>query len=415
MERKKVISALWFGMAALMVLTAALLCSCTGQQNTAAASAGGAVPAADEAAGQPTEKPSSGGLTLEALTLEQKVGQLFMVRPDALDPTQTRERINAADAAGVTELTEPMRETLAHCPVGGICQFGKNIESPEQLLRFNQALQSASDIPLLLAVDEEGGRVARLANHQAFDLPHYQSAAAVGETGDPREAYEMGRTIGAYLREYGFNMDFAPVADVNTNPDNPVIGTRAFSADCETAAAMALEMARGLESQGVLPTFKHFPGHGDTAEDSHTGLAVSRRTKEELLHCELLPYQQAAAGKGPAEYAVMVGHIAVPELTGDDVPASLSAQIVTCLLRQELNAAGSLVVTDSLAMQAITDAYGPGEAAVAALEAGCDLLLMPDGLEDAYQAVLTAVRQGRISERRLDESVGRILQIKQQF
>lgn len=415
MERKKAISALRLRMAALMVSTAALLCSCARQQNPAAASAGSAASPAATEADQPAAEPASGSLTLDALTLEQKVGQLFMVRPDALDPTQTQEQINAADAAGVTELTEPMRETLARCPVGGICQFGKNIESPDQLLQFNQALQSASDIPLLLAVDEEGGRVARLANHPAFDLPRYQSAAAVGDTGDPQQAYEMGRTIGAYLREYGFNMDFAPVADVNTNPDNPVIGTRAFSADCETAAVMALEMAKGLESQGILPTFKHFPGHGDTAEDSHTGLAVNRRTKEELLRCELLPYRQAAAGSGPAEYAVMVGHIAVPELTGNAVPASLSAQVVTGLLRQELDAAGSLVVTDSLAMQAITDAYGPGEAALAALEAGCDLLLMPDGLEEAYRAVLAAVQEGRISEQRLDESVGRILQVKQRF
>ena len=186
-----------------------------------------------------TPAPTAAPAPADALTPEEKVGQLFIIRPDALDLTLPQETINDAKADGVTTLTDAMRETLQAYPVGGICQFGKNITDPEQLAQFNADLQAASRTPLFIAVDEEGGAVARLANHPAFDLPQYESAAAVGASGDPSDAYAMGQTIGAYLKVYGFNMDFAPDADVNTNPDNPIIGTRAFSSDAATAAEMA--------------------------------------------------------------------------------------------------------------------------------------------------------------------------------
>ena len=156
----------------------------------------------------------------DALTLEEKVGQLFIVRPDALDLSLSQETINDAKADGVTAVTNDVRRALQQYPVGGICQFGKNIESPSQLARFNKELQDASATPLFIAVDEEGGLIARLANNDAFTLPRYASAAAVGASGDPEDARAMGQTIGAYLKEYGFNMDFAPDADVNTNPDH---------------------------------------------------------------------------------------------------------------------------------------------------------------------------------------------------
>ena len=173
-----------------------------------------------------TPAPTAAPAPADALTPEEKIGQLFIIRPDALDLTLPQETINDAKADGVTMLTDAMRETLQAYPVGGICQFGKNITDPEQLAQFNADLQAASRTPLFIAVDEEGGAVARLANHPAFDLPQYESAAAVGASGDPADACAMGQTIGAYLKEYGFNMDFAPDADVNTNPDNPITGTR---------------------------------------------------------------------------------------------------------------------------------------------------------------------------------------------
>ena len=353
-----------------------------------------------------TPAPTTAPAPADALTPEEKIGQLFIIRPDALDLTLPQETINDAKADGVTTLTDAMRETLQTYPVGGICQFGKNITDPEQLAQFNADLQAASRTPLFIAVDEEGGAVARLANHPAFDLPQYESAAAVGASGDPADACAMGQTIGAYLKEYGFNMDFAPDADVNTNPDNPIIGTRAFSSDAVTAAEMAAAAADGLRTGGILPTLKHFPGHGDTAEDSHTALAVTYKTLDELQACELLPF---AADTGL--HAVMVGHIAAPNVTGDGTPATLSPQLVALIPDAE----NTLIVTDSLAMDAITAAYTPGEAAVQALQAGCDVLLMPNSLPEAYAAVLEAVQNGTISEERLDRSVNKILLYKQQF
>ena len=398
-----------------VVLLAGTLCACGAQPAAQSAvtlpmatEQPGAVdlPEEPEATPQPTPRPDITSLTTADLTLEEKVGQLFIVRPDALDLTLPQETIDDAKADGVTELTDAMRGTLQKYPVGGVCQFGKNIESPAQIKAFNAFLQEASDIPLFITVDEEVGAVARLANNDAFDLPRYTSAAAIAEYGAGNVNF-IGSTIGSFLHMYGFNMDFAPVADVNTNPDNPIIGTRAFSSDPAVAAECAVAMAKGLAGEGILPTFKHFPGHGDTAEDSHTGLAYSYRTVDELAACELLPFE-AAAEAGP--HAVMVGHIVVPELTGD-TPATLSAAAIALVPDAE----NTLIVTDSLAMGAITDSYTPGEAAVLALQAGCDVLLMPSGLADAYDAVLAAVQDGTISEQRLDESVAKILRMKAQF
>ena len=369
----------------LPIMLIAMLCAC-------AAAPQSTVPL-------PYAAPSAAPTPDSALTLEQKVGQLFIVRPDALELTLAQETINDAKADGVTELTDAMRDALRTYPVGGICQFGKNITDPEQIKRFNNDLQAACQTPLFIAVDEEGGRVSRLANSPAFDLPQYKNGAIT-------DARAMGQDIGGYLKQYGFNMDFAPVADVNTNPDNPVIGDRAFSSDAETAAQMVAEAAQGLREHGILPTLKHFPGHGDTKEDSHTALAVTHKTLAELQDCEFLPF---AADSGL--HAVMVGHIAAPNVTGDMTPATLSPELVGLVPDAE----NTLIVTDSLSMEAITATYTPGEAAVQALQAGCDLLLMPNGLPEAYNAVLQAVKDGTLSEERLDRSIDKILRYKAVF
>lgn len=422
-----------FARLAEAALALTLLCSCTPAPGAArpTPTPQPETPATSEPAVSPTSTPAQEqtpapdpateeadlvAALLQQMTLREKVGQLFMIRPDSLDLAIPQEEINDEHADGVTALSDAMRQTLQDYPVGGICQFGKNITDPQQIAQFNADLQAASKIPLLISVDEEGGVVARLANHPAFDLPQYESAAAVGETGDPEAAREMGATIGAYLKDYGFTMDFAPDADVYTNPANTVIGTRAFSQDAATAAAMAGAMAQGLQEQGVLPTLKHFPGHGDTAEDSHSGLAYNHRTKEEMLQCEFLPFLQPTQGEnGIGPHAIMVGHIAAPALDGD-TPASLSYPIVTELLHGELLQGGDvLVVTDSLAMGAITEQYTPAEAAVQALNAGCDILLMPNGLTEAFDGVVAAVENGTVSEERLNESVARILRVKQQY
>lgn len=343
----------------------------------------------------PTNPPDPMELLLDSMSLKEKVGQLFIVGPEQLTGNGT-----------VTDMTPELSRALEAYPVGGILLFAANILSPEQITRLNRELQEASALPLFLAVDEEGGRVARLAKNPAFQLPSYKSAAAVGASGNPEDALEMGRTIGGYLKQFDFNLDFAPVADVNTNPNNPIIGNRAFSADPAVAAQMSAAFAAGLGEQGILATFKHFPGHGDTNQDSHTGLAVSYRTREELESCEWLPFREATGRD-----LVMTAHVALPGLTGDMTPATLSREIVTGILREELGFAG-LIITDAMNMGAIVESYGSAEAAIAALEAGCDILLVPHNLPEAFEAVIAAVEDGRLSEQWLDSTVRRILEFK---
>ncbi len=341
----------------------------------------------------PTE-PSPVDILLQSMTIREKVGQLFIIQPEALD------------SGALTATTDNTLKYMEKYPVGGIIMFSKNITSPQQITVFNAALQDASKIPLFLSVDEEGGLVARLARNSAFNLPKYKNAATVGDTADPSAALEMGNTIGAYLRTYGFNMDFAPVADVNTNPKNPVIGTRAFSSDANTAALLARAAADGLSQQGVIPVFKHFPGHGDTAQDSHNGIAITHKSEDELRMCEWIPFQKASSRD-----CVMIGHIAVPSLTGDNTPATMSPALVTDILKTQLDFNG-LVITDSLSMGAITDSYSSAEAALAALQAGCHILLIPQNFQEAFEGVASAVESGTFPESQLDEIVAKILHFK---
>lgn len=208
--------------------------------------------------------------------------------------------------------------------------FRQNVKSPEQLKKLLADFQAASGTGLLTAVDEEGGSVARLANASGFDLPQYQSAQAVGTTGDPANARAMGQIIGGYLKTYGLNLDFAPVADVNTNPANTVIGNRAFSSDPAVAAQMVASAVQGFHDAGILCTLKHFPGHGDTAEDSHYGTASSTKTWAEMRETELKPF---AAGIAAGADVVMTAHITTPNATQDGLPASLSYTMLTERLR----------------------------------------------------------------------------------
>ena len=355
----------------------------------------------------PTE-PDPLVLQLEAMTLEEKVGQLFMVTPGTLGLPQIKAPMEALSQEQLSQMENTIREIFAKYPVGGIVQFAADLYSPEQITAYNALLQRAAEIPLFLGIDEEGGTVARLANHSAFDLPQYQSAGAVGASGNPEDALKMGQTIGAYLGEYGFNMDFAPVADVNTNPNNPVIGNRAFSSDCNVAGQMAKAMAEGLEEQGIVPVFKHFPGHGDTAQDSHEEVAYSNKTLEELQACEFIPFSGLTENQ-----CVMVGHIALPEVTGDMTPATLSSEIVTGLLREKLGFRG-LILTDSMVMEAITDNYSSAEASLLALEAGCQIILQPADFPSAFAGVVEAVEAGTFPEEQLNAVVLQILRFKQE-
>lgn len=337
---------------------------------------------------------------LTTMTLREKVGQLFWVRPETLDFSLNPEK---------KTLTQTMRQNLEQYPVGGIAVFKKNIQDENQLSALIADFQSASKIPMIVAVDEEGGAVARLANHEAFFLPKYTSARDIGKTGDPEQVRQMGRTIGGYLRFYGFNLDFAPVADVDSNPANPVIGRRAYSTDAQQTAQMVAAAVEGFHEAGMLCTVKHFPGHGDTGQDSHYGTATSYKTWEEMKAMEMLPFE---AGIAAGVDVVMTAHITTPNATTDGLPASLSYTMITERLRGELGFQG-VIVTDALEMNAIKNHFTPAESAVAALRAGVDVLLMPSDLRAAFDGVVQAVEDGTLSEERLNESVRRILTLKQ--
>lgn len=377
----------------LLVLLLVLITGCGSQPSPSEAPPATDIPAIAAVIPETTEAPDPIEDYLAGMSLREKVGQLFLVCPDVLDPT----------AGHITAMTDGIQKGLEQYPVGGFILFSENLTSGDQVMALNAALTDACPIAPFLAIDEEGGPVSRLANHRAFSLPKFDNAAGICSAEDARE---MGRTIGAYLREYGFNLNFAPVADVNTNPHNPVIGKRAFSSDPAIAGQMVAAMAEGLRETGIIPTLKHFPGHGDTAEDSHTNVAVSSKTEAELAVCEFIPFTWTLSTD-----CVMVGHIALPEVTGTLAPATLSRLIVTGLLKEQLGFRG-LVVTDAMDMGAITGSYSSAEAAVLALQAGCDLLLMPDDLAAAFDGVLEALEDGRLKENWLEETVRRVLEFK---
>ena len=339
---------------------------------------------------------------LESMTLEQKVAQLFVVTPEQL--TGVSQAVVAGSAT---------QRALDDIPVGGLCYFAQNITGSQQLrdLLANTcdiASRSGAGIAPFLTVDEEGGLVARVANSGYFDVESFSNMAEVGATGDETKAAYVGRTIGAYLHEIGFNVDFAPVADVLTNPRNEVIGPRAFSSDPGVVAQMvSAEVAAMLET-GTMPCIKHFPGHGDTAGDSHTGAVVSKRTADEIRACEYKPFQAGIEAGCPF---VMVGHIETPGLAADGLPASLSKTMITDELRGRLGFEG-VVISDSFVMGAITQRCAPSDVAVRFIQAGGDMILMPENLQEAYRGVLAAVDGGAIEESRIDESVERILEVK---
>ena len=396
----------WSGF--ILLLAALVLAGCIEEMPQSTGVADTSSLAASPSREEPEPQADPVDELLAGMTLEEKVGQLFLIRPESLCVELTPQQVHDAADFGATTWTEEMTERLAEYPAGGIVLFGKNLSNPDQLSAMMAQIEKAGEIPLMVGVDEEGGSVARLANSAGFDLPQFEQMAEIGARGDVEEARQLGGTIGAYLHQYGFALDFAPVADLWTNPQNSVIGSRSFGSDPALVSEMVLAVIDGLHEEGVLSCIKRFPGHGDTRGDSHDGYVLLERSWEELLERELIPFVDNLDSTD----LVMVAHILLPQITGDGLPASLSAELITGRLRGELGYDG-LVVTDSLAMGAITDQYTSAQAAVLAVEAGADLLLMPQDYTAAFDGVLDAVRQGEVDESRLDESVLRILRAKQ--
>ena len=346
---------------------------------------------------------------IQNMSLREKVGQLFMIRPEALEGRYSPAELEDNSLPGSTSVSDDMKEKYTQYPCGGFALFRKNILSPSQLNIFVQRLHGMNALTPMLGIDEEGGRIARIANHPAnFGVQKFPPMGQIAASGDETAAYEAGQSIGEYLHTYGLDIDFAPVADVNTNPRNPVIGDRAFGDNPKTAAGLVQRFIQGLHDSGVASCVKHFPGHGDTATDTHTGYAETKKTWEEISECEMVPFR---AGIAAGTDFVMTAHIAAPGVTGTDEPSTMSYTILTEKLRGELGFEG-LIITDALSMGAIREKYSSSEACIRCIQAGVDILLMPYDYFEAFDGVVQAVEQGVIPESRIDESVYRILTFK---
>lgn len=340
--------------------------------------------------------------TLAGMTLRQKAGQVLMPLVDgSFAPAGSDSHARVLDAIEGAE-------------VGGIIV---TVGSPTEVAVKLNYLQGLSRLPLLVGADlEEGpgfrfdGIVRVPGAYELGGATTFPSLMAIGATGDPQYAYQAGLATGREALALGIHMPFAPVLDVNNNPDNPIINTRSFGEDPQQVAVMGSLFTRGLRESGAIATAKHFPGHGDTDTDSHLSLPVIRATRQRLDSVELVPFRRVIdEGIG----AVMTAHISLPEVTGEQrMPATLSPRVIGGLLRRDLGFQG-LVVTDAMNMGAVDRAFGRGEAVVRALLAGADIILMPPTPESAVNAIVTAVEGGRLPLARLDEAVTRILQAKE--
>ena len=367
----------------------------------------------DDNPGVPTDDVEE---QLRKMTLREKVGQLFYVRPECLDTTIHFNLPSGIDSSAddITKIrlqavNETMKGVNEKYPVGGIILYAHNIEDEAQLAAFIPQIRALNGSPLL-CIDEEGGRVARIGRNPNFNVETFISMDSIGKTGDPKNAYYCGNTIGTYLKKYGFDIDFAPVADVNTNPENIVIGARAFSGDPAVAAPMVTSYLQGLKDAGVTGCMKHFPGHGDTKADTHYGYAQSQKTWAEMLSCEMVTFK---AGIQWGCQLIMTAHIGTPNVTGSEIPSTMSSLILQDKLRGELGY-WNVIITDAMEMGAITQQYTCAEATVGCILAGVDIVLGPQNFVQAFDAVIDAVEKGVITEERLNQSVRRILTLKKQ-
>lgn len=326
---------------------------------------------------------------LSNMTLEEKIGQMLIV-----------------NYAGTI-----YDESILKSNPGGFIIMNDNIDTYNQLQNLIDTLQDNSKIPLFISIDQEGGRVQRLQSLTDVETLDIPNMSLVGKTNNTSLTYELGTAIGKELNVFGINMDFAPVLDINSNPDNPVIGERSFGDNKTIVSKMGLSLSKGLKEQNIIPVFKHFPGHGDTSVDSHIDLPIVTKSKEELLELELSPFIDAINDNAEV---IMIGHLAVPSITGNNTPASLSKEVITDLLKEELNFNG-LVITDALNMKAVTNNYSNEEIILMALDAGVDILLMPKDVNNVINIVKNAINENKINENRIKASVSKIIRFKLEY
>ncbi len=334
---------------------------------------------------------------LSKMTLEEKVYQMMFVTPE--DITKVSKVYSAGEAT---------KAAIEKYPVGGIIYFKPNLKDRNQTIEMISNTQSYSKIPLFISVDEEGGLVSRLGSNPAMETTEHPTMAEIGETKDPQKAYEVGKTLGKELKVLGFNVDFAPVADVLIIDNNTEIGTRSFGYDTDNVSQMVANVVKGIEENNVSATLKHFPGAGAVTGDSHDKPTESSRTLEEIRETELKPFK---AGIDAGADFVMVSHLVLTQATEEKLPSSLSKEVIQKMLREELGFDG-IVITDSLRMNAVSEIYTPEQIGVMCVNAGVDMLLMTDDFEKTHKAIVETVKNGEITEERINESVRKILKLK---
>lgn len=332
---------------------------------------------------------------LNEMTLDEKIYQMMILMPEQLTEGET-----------VTAVSDNTRDILKRYPIGGIMYMAGNLKNPEQtkkmLSDMQEIAQDIEGLPLFMCVDEEGGRVSRIGNNSSFGV---DKVKAMSEIKSAEEAYDAGNTIGNYLSDLGFNVDFAPDSDVLTNSDNIVIGDRSFGGDADLVKEYSRAYSDGLHANGILSTYKHFPGHGTTAGDTHEGFAYTNKTIEELESNELIPFMDA---QNAGADMVMVSHISIPKILEDDTPCSLSYHMITDILKDELEYEG-IIVTDAMNMGAITGTYNGVDASLQAIKAGNDMILAPKDFKMLSDRVQKEIDNGGLTEDRIDESVRKII------
>lgn len=326
---------------------------------------------------------------LSNMSLKEKIGQMIMI-----------------DYRNVNEMTINLEKILTKYSLGGFILFRSNIDSFNQTKKFLNEIKHSNDIPLIVSTDQEGGRVQRLNKNVGFDdIPSMQF---VGKNFSEEEVFELGKKIGSELKSIGIDMDMAPVLDIFSNPENKVIGDRAFGTNSELVKKLSMALASGLKEEKIIAVGKHFPGHGDTIKDSHVDIPEVTKELDELKSLELIPFINAIKNNIPG---LIVGHLAVPKITGDSVPASMSGVLISDLLKDKLAYKG-LIIPDSLKMKALTNFFTNDDIYLRCIKAGNDILLMPQDVNVAFNTIYNAVNDGKISEERIDESVLKILSTK---
>lgn len=325
---------------------------------------------------------------INSLSLEEKIAQMFII------------------AIEDNNFSANLKEELTKYKVGGIILFKNNITDYENTLNLITNIEQTAKIPLFIGVDQEGGDVQRFTNLDPYKFTTIPTMKKLGETLNPSLAYDVGTVIGKELRTMHINLNFAPVLDINSTES--FISSRSFGANPTEVSKMAISLAQGLIDNNIIPVFKHFPGHGSTATNSHYELPIINKTKEELLKSDLIPFQSAI--DSGAEI-IMVGHLSLPKITFDTTPASLSKTIINDLLIKELGYEG-LIITDALNMQALTNYYTEQEIYEMAINAGVNILLMPNGTEKAINLIKDSLNKGTINIKDIDNSVYKILELK---